>query len=362
MASQIADHLALKIENLTSPNINGSPGGDLVKRGRGRPRKDDKDPKPHTSTAGQKSYPCDWPHCGMWFSQSSNLNKHYLTHTNEKPFKCLCPNCNKSFKQSSNLNKHRFVHTGEKPFACDQCDKKFSQSSNLKKHKMVHSGEKPYHCHIPGCSKVFDQSSNLNKHLLTHMGQKPYNCNECGEKFSQSSNLAKHMRKHGQYNFKLDSNNSNENITLSGEVTDSRLMPSVLQANCYSNGTTHTVNGNNNNLPPDLTNVQKIGANSAAAAMTAAVAANAFFTNHTKLINSFDTLDPKFISAHNFLNPAISLPSTFAHPVTSSATSSRLASDHFQNGTSENGLEMTNSPDDPNRFLSLKLSVNNSED
>lgn len=62
----------------------------------------------------------------MWFSQSSNLNKHYLTHTNEKPFKCLWPNCNKCFKQSSNLNKHRLVHTGEKPFACDypQCNKR----------------------------------------------------------------------------------------------------------------------------------------------------------------------------------------------------------------------------------------------
>ena len=64
----------------------------------------------------------------MWFSQSSNLNKHYLTHTNEKPFKCLWPNCNKCFKQSSNLNKHRLVHTGEKPFACDypQCNKRYA--------------------------------------------------------------------------------------------------------------------------------------------------------------------------------------------------------------------------------------------
>lgn len=361
MASQIADQLALKIENLAAP-----PSGEL-KRGRGRPRKDDKDPKPHTSSTGQKSYPCDWPLCGMWFSQSSNLNKHYLTHTNEKPFKCLWPNCNKSFKQSSNLNKHRFVHTGEKPFACDQCDKKFSQSSNLKKHKMVHSGEKPYHCTMPGCSKVFDQSSNLNKHLLTHMGQKPYICNNCGEKFSQSSNLAKHMRKHGQYNFKLDSNNSIEHSSLSGEATDSRLLPSPLQASCYptSNGTSNLAT--NNNLPADLSSAQKIDANSAAVAMTAAAAANAFFTNHTKLINSFDTLDPKFITvpfaAHNFLSPTIALPPSFVQPATSTSNSSRPhSSDHFSNGASENGLDISNSPDDPNRFLSLKLSVTNADD
>ena len=130
MASHIADHLTVKIDNLSGPD---HPSGGDTKRGRGRPRKDDKDPKPNASSSGkiyfisftfliscvidslvtgQKSYPCDWPLCGMWFSQSSNLNKHYLTHTNEKPFKCLWPNCNKSFKQSSNLNKHRFVHTG----------------------------------------------------------------------------------------------------------------------------------------------------------------------------------------------------------------------------------------------------------
>lgn len=138
MASQIADHLALKIENLAAPIISHQPGGELIKRGRGRPRKDDKDPKPHTSTTG--TLPLEAPlgsayrlhlfqvksrtratgqvrvetkniklteflttnimqtECGMWFSQSSNLNKHYLTHTNEKPFHCLWPNCNKKFK------------------------------------------------------------------------------------------------------------------------------------------------------------------------------------------------------------------------------------------------------------------------
>lgn len=63
-------------------------------------------------TAGDRPFACDWPQCGMWFTQSSNLNKHYLTHTNERPFKCLWPNCDKRFKQSSNLNKHRLVHTG----------------------------------------------------------------------------------------------------------------------------------------------------------------------------------------------------------------------------------------------------------
>ena len=82
---------------------------------------------------GDRPFACDWPNCGMWFTQSSNLNKHYLTHTyvlttlahnpwfvnsmsdtirNERPFRCNWPDCDKRFKQSSNLNKHRLVHTG----------------------------------------------------------------------------------------------------------------------------------------------------------------------------------------------------------------------------------------------------------
>lgn len=62
--------------------------------------------------SGDRPFACDWPQCGMWFTQSSNLNKHYLTHTNERPFKCSWPDCDKRFKQSSNLNKHKLVHTG----------------------------------------------------------------------------------------------------------------------------------------------------------------------------------------------------------------------------------------------------------
>ena len=76
------------------------------------------------------------------------------------------------------------------------------------------------------------------------------------------------------------------------EEPDSRLLSSSLQANCYTNN--GNLNNQSNNLPADLTNVQKLDANTMA--MTAAVAANAFLTNHSKLINPFDTLDPKFIS------------------------------------------------------------------
>lgn len=142
------------------------------------------------------------------------------------------------------------------------------------------------------------------------MGQKPFSCPECGEKFTQSSNLTKHMRKHGQYNFKYSESNSNrENAANQGfaeeVVVDSEEVIlrgiNVQQGNCYAdNGTTSASDPETSTgasgLPSQLMNVPKLEeASSAAVAMTAA-AANAFFLNHNKLINSFDTLDPKFIS------------------------------------------------------------------
>ncbi|KAJ6223461.1 hypothetical protein RDWZM_002006 [Blomia tropicalis] len=99
--------------------------------------------------------------------------------------------------------------------------------------------------------------------------------------------------------------------------------------------------------------------------MTAA--ANAFFTNHHRnRINTFD-LDQKFISgAHNFLNPvSVGLASPFTQPATTSSSrhlSRSHSIDHFTNDNLENGIDIPRSPADPNRFLSMKLSVNSSDD
>ena len=47
--------------------------------------------------------------------------------TKGKAKRFACPQCGKRFTQSGNLARHRMVHTQEKPFPCTQCSKRFSQ-------------------------------------------------------------------------------------------------------------------------------------------------------------------------------------------------------------------------------------------
>lgn len=107
-----------------------------------------------------------------------------------------CPKCPRTFCDSSNLNKHVRTHTEERPYACTECGKCFTHSSTLKDHMNIHSGARPYACSHPGCDKSFSNGSNLNRHMRTHTGEKPYKCLVCKKAFSQSSNLKVHMKTH----------------------------------------------------------------------------------------------------------------------------------------------------------------------
>jgi DNA-directed RNA polymerase subunit RPC12/RpoP len=107
-----------------------------------------------------------------------------------------CPKCPRTFSDTSNLNKHVRTHTEERPYACPECGKCFTHSSTLKDHINIHSGARPYACSHPGCDKSFSNGSNLNRHMRTHTGEKPYKCLICKKAFSQSSNLKVHMKTH----------------------------------------------------------------------------------------------------------------------------------------------------------------------
>lgn len=256
------------------------------------------------------------------------------------------------------------------------------------------------------------------------MGSKPYVCTECSEKFTQSSNLQKHMRKHanlGGQNLQSN-NNSNQHHNQQQQSHQLQQQPyngnsSGSNSNGNVNGASNIENGNVQNCYPNSSLVGNSSANNhhplTQAAMTAA--ANAFFSNHhnhhhqstKQLINTaFEhSLDAKFISgtnflhyhninlpklllAHNhFLSPGLTLPPPFngssqhhssasalnllnnsTNPNSPQSSSRPYSSSNNTRGSSptENGNDLGNaangSPDNPNRFLSMKLSIANGDD
>ena len=99
--------------------------------------------------AGERRFICK--QCDQRFTQSSNLHRHMLLHTDEQKLNKVviddsarqfqCRVCNKKFSTKSDLLRHARIHTGERPFGCDICEKKYVDVSNLRRHRRTHSKE-----------------------------------------------------------------------------------------------------------------------------------------------------------------------------------------------------------------------------
>ena len=68
-----------------------------------------------------------------------------------------CSTCYEKFSDSSDLKKHEMIHTDCEQFSCSNCDKKFNNLGNMKMHKLrKHSNEKPSKCAL--CDMKFKLS------------------------------------------------------------------------------------------------------------------------------------------------------------------------------------------------------------
>jgi len=106
-------------------------------------------------------------HCGQQFMSQTGLRTHVSIHTGQDYIKrnVKCDVCGKAFRCQADLKTHSVVHTKSKPYSCEwpNCGISFSQKASLKDHMNVH--ENKFQCE--GCKKSFGRERYLILHSKT---------------------------------------------------------------------------------------------------------------------------------------------------------------------------------------------------
>lgn len=186
------------------------------------------------------------------------------------------------FDQSSNLNKHYLTHVGQKPHVCGDCGDKFSQSSNLAKHM------RQKHGHYPGLQQSHQQQQQSQLPLHQQQSQLSLGGSTGFRLINDSNENGTSVATTLPNGLMMSSTTASAVAAAAAaiEAGGGRLVVLPNPASCYSSG-------NSKSLPNDLPGLSEMPN----AVNVVAVAANAFFTNATnsgKL--NFDGLDNKFIS------------------------------------------------------------------
>jgi len=158
-----------------------------------------------TFHAEHKAFVCPHEGCRYASARSSDLTRHWRTHSGKRPFVCRFGGCGRSFRSSGNLAIHRRLHTKKAPFVCchEGCGRSFIQSGGLKSHwRTAHAKEKPFACSYEGCGKRFGQSGHRQEHLFTHQGTKRFACLQegCNKDFSRRRDVRRHLLTHTREN------------------------------------------------------------------------------------------------------------------------------------------------------------------
>ncbi|XP_026482582.1 zinc finger protein 91-like [Ctenocephalides felis] len=148
-----------------------------------------------------QSHSCTF--CSDTFTDSSALEIHQKTHTDEKPFECII--CNKAFTGQIDFDQH--VCDWEKTltlnesdeirqelfeaphYKCNEgtCNESFTRAHDLEQHMPVHS----HSCTF--CSDTFADSSALEIHQKMHTDEKPFECTICNKAFAVKLDFDQHV-------------------------------------------------------------------------------------------------------------------------------------------------------------------------
>ena len=112
--------------------------------------------KKHFNT--EKSFECS--KCDKSFNRKTDLNKHFLVHSNVR---LSCKVCPKSFKRESDLKIHELSHSVN--FKCNECPSVFTKKNALlRHHRSLHSDvDSPFTCKF--CNKLIKRSDNFKIHV-----------------------------------------------------------------------------------------------------------------------------------------------------------------------------------------------------
>ncbi|CAI5695814.1 unnamed protein product [Oreochromis niloticus] len=210
---------------------NKAEDAELVKRKRGRPRKDvgapvtalmgkrepcessedrqagdnpktesqsrDEDPEEHQSRQSKRKINPPVKYKGYKVGINTAGHKEPGKRGRKRKYpdtEARCEDCGKVFKSHLFLKIHQRTHTGEKPFHCTVCGKSFTQKHTLLAHQRMHTGEKPFVCTV--CSKALSTKHSLQEHMNLHEGKSLPECAQCHHKFMDAAQLKKHVRTH----------------------------------------------------------------------------------------------------------------------------------------------------------------------
>eukprot|EP01134_Creolimax_fragrantissima_P008659 CFRG8667 len=171
--------------------------------------------------ATEDVWPCDWHCCQAQFQSASELEVHYMTHTDDKPFVCFYVGCEVRLPSHDLLRFHsanahanrekdrnsqrKYSHPSTLDLVCSwsTCGKHFKTAIELTRHYQTHlwSAQFTLKCTWQGCDKRFTHNYELKEHYEIHVNNCKNN-NPTGECIESSGNDKSSLPCMGKYQLK----------------------------------------------------------------------------------------------------------------------------------------------------------------